>query len=84
MTTHRNSPISAEIFVSTWMQAHRNGFTQQWVADQLSVDKKSVTTRVFLLRRRGVLLPELARSRHKFFDVEELNRMIKELSDESK
>lgn len=66
--------VNPETFVNTWMQAHRQGHNQSWVAEQLGIGRTAVSMRANTLRERGVKLPVLVR--YSSGESKRLNKLI--------
>lgn len=76
-----NNAIDNKYFVTVWMQAIRRGENQSWVAETLKVSRQAVSAKAVYLRKRGVVLPKMARKHLRWTpaDVSELNALIEEL-----
>ena len=65
-------------FVQAWLQAHKLGKNQQFIAEALDMSRQAVSVRAQWLRTKGVNLPKLVRGRGSMTgsDISDLNAMI--------
>jgi phage terminase large subunit-like protein len=78
-----NKPIDTKLFVRVWMQAHREGRDQQWVAKQIARTQSAAYSISTRLRKRGVKLPPLPsgkRGNQPLVTTNDLNRIVEEES----
>lgn len=63
-------------FVNTWMDAVKRGGGVQSVASKLGIEVTTASAKANYLRKQGVKLPPMTRTRNEVFDVDRLNALI--------
>lgn len=69
-----------KLFVTTWLEAAKQGHQADWIAQELSLPKTYVLNRARNLRKHGVGLPKLPDGKRSANEshFSELNKLIKE------
>lgn len=73
--------VSPEQFVKKYMEAYKNGENKRWIATELNLANSTVSTRVSILRAKGVRLPALKNGIPPIYP-EALNKIIEETNHE--